>query len=221
MKRKAEPELMNGKIQAEAYALGDFEEPHSLFIQLLQHTFPGQEVGPWIVELGCGTADISLRIAKAFPWCKIHGVDGSLPMLKFGRQAISTAGLSDQIQLHRGYLPGADLPRPFYHTIVSNSLLHHLADPLTLWKEIRRLGRSGSGIFVMDLIRPNDLQETQDLVQTYCGKEAKILQRDFYCSLLAAYRTDEIIAQLRETELDHLELRTVSDRHLIIYGRNL
>ncbi|MCY3776431.1 MAG: class I SAM-dependent methyltransferase [Candidatus Aminicenantes bacterium] len=219
MKRVPEPELMEGREQARAYAHADFEEPHSRFLRLLQDTSPIREVGPWVVDLGCGSADISIRVAKAYPDCRVHGVDASRAMLDYGRQAIREAGLEDRVQLHSGYLPGVTLPRSNYDTIVSNSLLHHLPDPMILWREIHRLSRPGSGIFVMDLLRPDSRRQARELVRDYCGDEPEILQRDFYHSLLAAYRPDEIFDQLREADLEHLEVRIVSDRHMVVAGR--
>ena len=66
MKRVPEPELMEGREQARAYARADFEEPHSRFLSLLQDTFPAGNVGPWVADLGCGTADIGIRVARAY-----------------------------------------------------------------------------------------------------------------------------------------------------------
>ena len=90
---------------------------------------------------------------------------------------------------------------------------------MILWREVRRLSRPGSGVFVMDLLRPDSRRRASELVRTYCGDEPEILQRDFYHSLLAAYRPDEISDQLREADLVQLEVRTVSDRHMLIAGR--
>ena len=218
MKRVPEPELMEGQEQARAYDHADFEEPHSRFLSLMQDTFPVREVGPWVVDLGCGAADICIRVARAYPHCRIHGADASRAMLDYGRQAIREAGLEGRVQLHSGYLPGVALPRPSYDTVVSNSLLHHLPDPMILWREVRRLSRPGSGVFIMDLLRPGDRRRARELVRAYCGDEPEILRRDFYHSLLAAYRPDEVSDQLREADLAHLEVRTVSDRHLLICG---
>ena len=219
MKRIPEPELMEGREQARAYARADFEEPHSRFLSLMQDTFPVREVGPWVADLGCGAADISLRVARAFPDCRVHGVDASRAMLDYGHRAIRAAGLEDRVQIHSGYLPGVTFARPSYDTIISNSLLHHLPDPMILWREVRRLSRPGSGVFVMDLLRPGDRRRAQELVRAYCGDEPEILRRDFYHSLLAAYCPEEVSDQLREADLANLEVRIVSDRHFLVSGR--
>jgi hypothetical protein len=52
----------------------------------------------------------------------------------------------------------------------------------------------------------------------YSGDEAEILKRDFYNSLLAAYRPDEVRGQLSEAGLDFLEVDVVSDRHFVVWG---
>ena len=219
MKRVPEPELMEGREQARAYAHADFEEPHSRFLNLMQDTFRARDAGPWVADLGCGAADISIRVARAYPDCRVHGVDASRAMLDYGREAIREAGLEGRVQLHSGYLPGVTLPLPCYDTIVSNSLLHHLPDPMILWREVRRLSRPGGGVFVMDLLRPGDRRRAQELVRANCGEEPEILRRDFYHSLLAAYCPEEVSDQLREAGLANLEVRIVSDRHLLVSGR--
>ena len=38
--------------------------------------------------------------------------------------------------------------------MLSKDLLHHLPDPMVLWEEIKRLGRPGAAVYVMDLVRP-------------------------------------------------------------------
>jgi len=66
MKRVPEPELMDDPEQALAYGRADFEEPHSNFIKLLEehYSFPGR-IGT-VLDMGCGTGDITFRVGRAF-----------------------------------------------------------------------------------------------------------------------------------------------------------
>ena len=57
------------------------------------------------------------------------------------------------------------------------------------------------------------------LVEVYCAGEPEVLRRDFFNSLLAAYREDDVRHQLRAAELGHLTVAAASDRHLIVWGR--
>ena len=209
---------MQDEAQARAYALADFDEPHSRFVALFQEAFPeGPSRGP-VLDLGCGSADIAVRFSRAFPRTVVHGVDGSQEMLKYGQEAVARAGVAGRVRLFHGYLPGARLPSPRYDCVISNSLLHHLREPTVLWEAIREYGAPGARIFVMDLVRPADLGEARNLVERHACGEPPVLRRDFFRSLLAAYRPDEVHRQLQRAGLQHLSVSKVSDRHMTIAG---
>lgn len=219
MQRSAEPELMDEEEQARAYAEADFSEPHGRFLSLFGEAFPDLEPAGIALDLGCGPADIAMRLVKAFPGWQVHGLDGADAMLNHGRSAVRRAGLDARIQLIKGYLPGAVPPLAAYDAVISNSLLHHLADPAVLWDSVKRWGKPGAPVFVMDLLRPPSLAEAARLVARHAAGEPEILRRDFHNSLLAAYRPEEIRAQLRKAGLAQLEVREASDRHVVVSGR--
>lgn len=218
MQRIPEPELMDSEAQAKAYAEADFVAPHSMFVRLFGEMV-GEPCGN-VLDLGCGPADVTCRFASAFPDCQIDGVDGAEAMLRYGRQAVEAAGLAPRVRLLQGYLPGATLPRERYDVIISNSLLHHLADPLVLWRTVKNYLTDDGQVFVMDLMRPGSREEVAQLVQLYADNEPEILRQDFHRSLLAAYPPDEIVRQLDDAKLQGLVLKVVSDRHLVVTGRN-
>ena len=219
MKRQPEAELMLGEDQARAYAQADFEESHRRFADLLKETFSEEALGSWVLDLGCGPGDISFRVARAYPDCQVDGVDGSEAMLSHGLEALRREGLEHRIRLIHGYLPGAVLPRDSYDAVVSNSLLHHLKDPRVLWETAAEVSSPGAPIFVMDLMRPSSTATVREMVELYCPSEPEHLKRDFFLSLLAAYRPDEVREQLRQTGLSNLQVDVVSDRHLLVHGR--
>ena len=218
MKRTPEPELMLEEAQVRAYSAADFDEAHHRFIDLLRKIFPDEKLAGLVLDLGCGTADITLRFAGSFPDCRIHGVDGSEYMLCHARRAVLLAGLQEQVQLIHGYRPGARLSCKKYDVVISNSLLHHLKDPQVLWESIKQFSRPGASVLVMDLVRPSSRERATKLVRTYVLDEQKILKRDFSRSLLAAYRPEEIRKQLKEAGLLHFKVDIVSDRHVIVWG---
>lgn len=218
MDRIPEPELMDTDAQARAYAEADFEAPHSMFIELLREAFPRLAPDACVLDLGCGPGDITLRFARAYPECRIHGVDGAAAMLDYGHRAVAASGLGGQVTLVQGLLPGAALPRERYDAIISNSLLHHLADPAVLWQAVRTHGAPGAPVFVMDLMRPESVDEAHALLEQYATGEPEVLRQDFFHSLLAAYRVPEVEQQLRQAGLDGLRVEVVSDRHLTVRG---
>ena len=208
---------MDGHDQARAYAEADFQQPHDMFVQAFRERLGTPESGTYL-DLGCGTADISCRFAKAFPETHIHGIDGSEAMLYFARKAIEKQGLNSRITLFHHSIPVPKLPMKNYNGIIVNSLLHHLVKPAVLWQTIKQAGSPGTKIFVMDLLRPLNKNDAWKIVETYSGDEQEILKRDFYNSLLAAYRPDEIRQQIRDNGLEYLDIEIASDRHFIVWG---
>ncbi|ADJ27376.1 class I SAM-dependent methyltransferase [Nitrosococcus watsonii] len=218
MERIPEPELMDDKTQARAYAEADFSEPNSHFIELLRGAFPADALSGYVLDLGCGPGDITLRVARAWPSCIVHGVDGAAAMLHYGQQAVSKTRLKARVKFVHGRLPAVRLPRKQYDVLISNSLLHHLLEPAILWNCLKRYGVRGAPVFIMDLCRPATRSEAVALVDQYAADEPEILQRDFFNSLLAAFKPEELQEQLAQAGLDSLEVVVVSDRHLVISG---
>jgi len=116
-------------------------------------------------------------------------------------------------------LPDTTLPQHAFDTVISNSLLHHLSDPQVLWCAVVDCAAPGAAVFIMDLRRPDTRAQVGGLVQEYSGNEPEVLRRDFSNSLLAAYRPEEIAAQLAQANLSCLLVETVGDRHVVVHGQ--
>jgi len=216
MNRILELELMEGEAQVLAYAAADFEEVNQGFLDRFREYFPEFTEGH-ILDLGCGPGDIPVRFARALPSCRITGVDASEPMIGLAGVAVKQAGLADRITFRCERFQGVSLIEPV-DAVVSNSLLHHVPNPLQFWYRLRQLVKPGSPVLVMDLLRPDSLEEAQAIVDRNAAKEPEILRRDFYNSLLAAFTEDEVAAQLAEMNLSRLIVDVVDDRHWVVSG---
>ncbi|NJD32875.1 MAG: class I SAM-dependent methyltransferase [Gammaproteobacteria bacterium] len=219
MQRIPEPELMDEFEQARAYAEADFGEPNERFVGYFETEIEPPRCGT-VLDLGCGPGDIVLRLARRHPELCVHGLDGSAAMLEFGRARLrAEPALEARVRFVEGLLPGASLPLPRYDAVVSNSLLHHLHDPLVLWRAVRELGAPRAPVLVMDLYRPASTGVAQEIVEAYAGEEPEVLKRDFFNSLCAAFEPGEVREQLEACGLGSLGIRLVSDRHLLVAGR--
>jgi SAM-dependent methyltransferase len=138
-------------------------------------------------------------------------------MLRLGRQAVRDAGYAAQVELVQGLLPGLPLETGAFDAVISKDLLHHLHDPSVLWAEVRRLGRPGAAVYVMDLFRPATIVDARAMTHAVVAREDPVLQLDFYNSLLAAFTVDEVREQVREAGLP-LAVEQVSARHMVIAG---
>jgi len=218
MERIPETALMNSPEQAQAYADADFSEPHEAFIEYFRSRFPDFSTGS-VLDLGCGTADVIIRFAKKYPRAIITGVDGAQAMLDIAYRDVELKGCVDQIQLQKRLLPDPELSGRKFDAVISNSLLHHLPDPTVLWITLKKCAKDGAPVLVMDLMRPESKQSARDYMLKYAADESPLLQSDFYNSLLASYTVGEIGHQLRSMHLDFLNIETVSDRHVLVWGR--
>lgn len=216
LERTPEPELMDGAEQAAAYAGADFEDSHGAIVDALVGRLPDFPVAGHVLDIGCGPADISIRVARCFPGVRVDGIDGAEAMLAPGRERIDREGLVDRIGLYRVMLPDEAPPRGEYDAVVSNSLLHHLHDPMVLWRVVAATARAGAPVFIADLARPED-EAAVDALVAGMADEPAVLQRDFRASLHAAFTVEEVRGQLRAAGLD-LAVALMDDHHLVVWG---
>jgi ubiquinone/menaquinone biosynthesis C-methylase UbiE len=219
MKRIPEPEeLMADAAQARAYASVDFAEARELFLDHFTWLQPGG-FGGHALDLGCGPADIPIALAELNPAARIDALDGADAMLAHARSALqSRPAVAARMRLVCDLLPSNQLREQAYDAVLSNSLLHHLLDPGTLWDAVKRYARPGAAVCVMDLLRPADPAAVDELVTRHAADAPELLRRDFRNSLFAAYETAEVESQLAAAGLDGLQVRRISDRHLLVSG---
>lgn len=216
MERRLERELMDDEEQAAAYARADFSVSNQLFAAALVTAAPRDLRN--IVDLGCGPADVTIRIARVAAAARITAVDGSAPMLTIAARAVRAAALDDRVTLLRARLPGLPLRDDAFDAVLSKDLLHHLPDPFVLWREVARLGRPGAHVVVMDLLRPATPDAARRIVAAAAGDADAVLQTDFYNSLHAAFTLEDVRQQLAAVTLP-LAVEQVSERHLLVSGR--
>lgn len=216
MDRVPEPELMEDPEQAAAYAAADFSHENQGFVDRFAEYFPDFSSGR-VLDAGCGPADIPIRFARRYPESHLMAVDASQAMIHLAQQAVGDAGLSDRITVRCERfeaVPGANV----FDAVVSNSLLHHLPNPLQFWHKLRQLVKPGSPVLVMDLLRPDSPEDAQAIVDRYAADSPAILRKDFFNSLMAGYTEDEVTTQLARMNLTRLLIDVIDDRHWVVGG---
>lgn len=216
MERVLEPEVMGDPDQATAYAAADFSRENQGFVDRFREYFP-EWAGNHVIDLGCGPGDIPIRFARAYPAATVTGVDASEPMIALAERAVQQAGLAERIRLRCERFQQLSLEEPA-DAALSNSLLHHVPNPLQFWYRLKQLVKPGSVVLVMDLLRPDSTEAAEAIVEQYAATESPILKRDFYHSLLAAFTEDEVAAQLAELNLSRLLIDVPDDRHWVAGG---
>lgn len=212
MKRVLEPEVMDDEAEAEEYAKADFSDSNSWFVEHLVKDYPEYLVN--VVDIGCGPADVPIRIAKAVPDAVITAVDASGPMVKLAESAVASAGLDSRIKVVKCRLPGTSGK---YDAVLCKDMLHHLPEPALLWNELTSLAKKKTAVYVMDLFRPESKEDAKRTTERIAGNMHPVLKNGFYNSLLAAHTVEEVKKQLEEAGLA-LSVEKVTDRHLLVKG---
>jgi ubiquinone/menaquinone biosynthesis C-methylase UbiE len=216
MKRTPEPEVMDGEEEVRAYRQGDFRRVNRLCARRALRA-AGKSRGR-AIDLGTGPAEIPIHLCEMAPGWSVTAVDASPEMLRAARENVRRSGLSRRIRLLRGDAKRVKEIRTGFDLVLSNSLLHHLEDPLPFWREVARLA-AGGAVCIQDLFRPASRAEALRLVKRHTVGASPLLRELFHRSLLAAFTPEEVRGQLAEAGIGGLSVRKVSDRHMTVSGK--
>ena len=218
--RTVEPELMNAPEQVAAYAGADFSVSHDRIIKQIPVCFPEMDFSGTVLNLGCGSGDDSFRFLYRFPASKMIAVDGAPAMISRAEADLRShhVSLEGRVKFIVAYIPSEQIPQRPYVGVISNSLLHHMHDPLAFWSAVVQHACAGSTIFVADLRRPFSIDAVDTLVDTYAAEAPAVLRADFRNSLRAAFTAEEVRGQLHVAGLTELKVAELGDRHLFVHG---
>ena len=210
MQRVTEPEVMDSPQEAVEYDAMDFLEVNTAFAERALEL--GSPVG-LILDAGTGTARIPILMCQRRPQWQVIGIDLAQSMLDVGRKNVENSGLQQQIKLELVDAKQMPYPDAHFDMVVSNSIIHHLPNPLPFLQELKRVLKPNGAILLRDLIRPDSEETLEDLVKTYagdCNEHQKMLFRD---SLYAAFTVDEVTELLQQVALESVQVYQSSDRH--------
>jgi ubiquinone/menaquinone biosynthesis C-methylase UbiE len=210
--RTREPEVMDTPEEACSYDAMDHAEVNARFVADF-HAAHGPCRGGTILDVGTGTARIPIALCRADPAARVLAIDLAEAMLAVGRRNVAEAGLSDRIALRLADAKAPDLAPGGFEAVVSNSIVHHIPEPLAVLDAMARLVAPGGTLFVRDLARPADGATLEQLVASYAGDEPEHARNLFAASLHAALTPDEVRALVRSLGLPGDGITLTSDRH--------
>ena len=166
--RILEPELMDTADDAREYDAMDHSAVNAQFVTDLLATLTGwslqrpvnapQHASLAVLDLGAGTAQIPIELARRAPHVHITAVDAASTMLAVARKRrrARSSGRVSLIHADAKQLPfdSASIP-----VVISNSIVHHIAEPGLVIAEAIRVSAPGGLLFHRDLARPNDAAE--------------------------------------------------------------
>jgi ubiquinone/menaquinone biosynthesis C-methylase UbiE len=195
--------------------------------QFVSDLIDGGPVGPQVVDLGCGPADIPIKLVARLrklhgsqvpsPQIQVMAIDSQVEMLEIARAEIDFAGMIDHFILE--HADGSHLigfPSEMTDTVISNSFIHHLDDPSSGMAEAVRLLKTNGRLFVRDLFRPETDQQIESLVQRHADQESDDAKQLLRQSLHAALTLEEITNIAKDLGIPSDCVCVTSDRHWTI-----
>jgi ubiquinone/menaquinone biosynthesis C-methylase UbiE len=207
--RILEPEIMDTEDEAGAYmdaaAAEHLARLDAGWAELVARTGPRGMAR--VLDVGTGGGQIPALLARARPRWRIWGVDRSQAMLLAGADAVSAAAREARYVARPFFLGLAAAEArclPFcdggLDLVVSNSLLHHLADPTPVLNEIARVTGAGGRVLLRDLRRPPRLLFRSWVA--WHGRHYQGTMRALYeASVAAAFTLAELAIILRHSRL--------------------
>jgi ubiquinone/menaquinone biosynthesis C-methylase UbiE len=208
--RILEREVMDSDEEARDYDAMDHAAVNATFCaDLLALT---SELDP-ILDVGTGTALIPIELCRRAAHARVVAIDLATSMLRLAARNVAAAGLSSAISLElqdAKALPYAD---GSFRGAMSNTILHHIPDPLPAIREMRRVVGQGGILFLRDLIRPQTDEAVQVLVERYASNATPEQRALFEASLRASFTLDEMRTLAEASGIPGSAVQQTSDRH--------
>ncbi len=112
-------------------------------------------VGDRVLEVGCGTGEVSLAAkAKAGVAGRVVGLDPSPEMIAVAHDKAKQRGVAVDFEV--GVIEAIPFPADSFDVVLSSLMMHHLPDAVKTrgLAEIRRVLKPGGRLFIVDFKRP-------------------------------------------------------------------
>ena len=216
--RTLEPEVMDTEEDADDYDAMDHSKVNLAFVEDWLQLNPERDEGE-ILDVGTGTALIPIELCRQSSLAQVTAIDLGESMLLRAAENVQRAGLSERIRLLWRDAKELTFADGEFSGVISNSIIHHIPEPISCLVEMWRvLGASGM-LFVRDLVRPTSIEEIERLVQFYAGRESPRQQQLFRQSFHAALTISEITELAKKAGIAKCEVTLTSDRHWTLVGR--
>jgi ubiquinone/menaquinone biosynthesis C-methylase UbiE len=208
--RVLEPEVMDSPEEARDYDAMDHSAVNRVFVADFLTVWDGR--GP-VLDLGTGTALIPIEFCRQSPTGEVIAVDAAGHMIALATENVRRAGFASRITLQLVDAKRMPFEDRSFPAVMSNSIVHHIPDPRTVFAEIARVAAARATLFVRDLLRPPDLPTLRHLVNTYAAGANDHQRQMFAESLHAALSLAEVRELVAGVGFDPAGVRQTTDRH--------
>jgi ubiquinone/menaquinone biosynthesis C-methylase UbiE len=166
-----------------------------------------------VLDLGTGTALIPIEFCRRYEHCRVMACDAAASMLDQAQYNLAAHNFNERIQLKLVDAKALPFQETKFDVVMSNSIVHHIPEPLDVLREAVRVTRPGGLLFFRDLLRPDNEEERQRLVATYAAECNDHQRQMFADSLHAALSLAEIRELVASLGFNPQSVEQTSDRH--------
>ena len=222
LQRILEPEVMDTTQEAFDYDSMDHSGVNRVFVDdflklieksQCQLSFDDASNPFQILDVGTGTAQIPIELCNRTKHCQVTAIDLAQGMLNLAQQNVDAAGFENRVQLELIDAKQLRFESDSFDAVISNSIVHHIPKPISVFSEMNRVLKPGGFLLIRDLLRPNEKDELQHLVETYAKDENTHQRQMFADSLHAALTVQEVRNLLISVDLPPDWVQQTTDRH--------
>lgn len=115
------------------------------------------EVGARIADVGCGSGDAALAMARAYPASTVFGFDLDAHSIERARAQAAEAGVSN---LHFEQANADEIPtNPGFDLVTTFDVIHDLVDPIAVLGRLRAVLAEGGTYLMVEPVAGDDLTE--------------------------------------------------------------
>lgn len=213
--RTLEPEVMDTEQEAREYDEMDHAGVNDLFVSDFLKVCSDDVLDDEsaLLDVGTGTAQIPIEFCRQSTRGNITAIDLADEMLKRAAFNLESAGVKDRVRLQKCDAKTLPFVDGSFAAVLSNSIIHHIPDPIVTFREMIRVLKPGGLLFVRDLMRPESVDELEAIVEEHASEETDYSRQLFRQSLHAALTVDEVRSILTELELPEDSVTATTERH--------
>ena len=125
-------------------------------VRRLKKAVAGVET-PLILDVACGTADSTIKIAKKIENAKVLGIDISTKMLEIGREKATKKGLDNRISFSISRAENIDFQDDTFDAAMVAFGVRNFSDRAQGLKEIRRVLKPNGTLIILELSEPQNV----------------------------------------------------------------
>jgi ubiquinone/menaquinone biosynthesis C-methylase UbiE len=188
-----------------------------LYDDVVENFFRELPAGCRVLDLGCGSGQVSIRVAKLNPLAQVVGID--LSPSQIARAKKRGAGLPN-LSFLVGDAMNAPQPNESFDLVVSLASIKHWPDPVRGLREMRRVCRGDGRLYVIEVNARCTEEEARDFTDRWrhVPPGTRAIVRWHFRRFVAGQgaTADELAGLMREAGMGEVYVQIVPGQPLLI-----